>query len=202
MNNSKKHVHIIDDDEITLNEMKKILSTKIYKIFNYNSAQIFFDNFNDDGIGCLIIALQLPGTNGLELQDTINHNGIDMPVIMLTKNGNVPDAVRAMKAGAIDFIEKPIDHQLLLNRVNNALEKHQHLREQALVENEVLDCVKSLTTREHEVMDLVVAGLQNKDIAKHLGISVKTVEVHRANTMEKMKVDSIAHLVCKSLLIK
>lgn len=201
MKNNKQTIHIIDDDQAVCSYLHDLLTQEKYIVKTYHSADHFLSGFIDDGIGCLIIDLRLPGISGLDLQQKLNKNNIDLPFIMITGHGDVPTAVRAMKAGAIDFIEKPINAQLLIEQIHNAINTHKKLRKKSFVKNKVIQCIKLLTSRELEVMDLVVSGLQNKDIATQLNISVKTVEAHRANTMEKMKANSVIDLVRMSLLI-
>lgn len=202
MKNNKQTIHIIDDDQAVCNYLTDLLSQEKYEVKTYHSADHFLSNFTDDGIGCLIIDLRLPGISGLDLQQKLTRNNIDLPFIIITGYGDVPTAVRAMKAGAIDFIEKPFSPQLLIEQIHKAINTHKQVRKKSSVTNKIMECMKLLTSRELEVMNLVVSGSQNKDIASQLGISVKTVEAHRANTMEKMKATSVIDLVRMSLLIK
>lgn len=201
MSKQDQTVHIIDDDRFFLDYLSEILSSEQYSVITYNSADNFIEKFNDTGVGCLIIDLLLPGINGLDLQKKLIENDIDMPFIMVSGYGDVETAVNAMKAGAIDFLEKPFNPQHFLSRVSKAINHHQQIRQRTNIRSQILKCLEMLTGREKEVMDRVVEGLQNKDIAKQLGISVKTVEVHRANVMEKMHANSIVDLVRMSLII-
>jgi FixJ family two-component response regulator len=201
MKHNQQTIHIIDDDRAFRKYLSELLQHEGYQVKSYHSADHFFENFSHDGIGCLIIDLRLPGISGLDLQQKLYDKNIDLPFIMITGYADVPTAVRAMKAGAIDFIEKPVNSQVLLERIHNAINIHQHITKTSTIKNQILGCMKTLTTREHEVMNHVVAGYQNKDIADKLGISVKTVEVHRSNTMEKMQANSVVDLVRMYLIV-
>ncbi len=202
MKNQNVTIHIIDDDPSMLRYLSDLVSTINYRARTYESANDFLESYEDDGIGCLILDLRLPGISGLELQQQLASNNIDLPVIMISGFGDISTAVKAMKAGVLDFLEKPFKGQDLLDRIHNAVNKHKADRARNHDHNKTLERINSLTRREKEVMDLVVKGVLNKDIAKELGISIKTVEVHRANVMEKMKVSSVADLVRLSLEVK
>jgi two-component system response regulator TtrR len=195
MKNQNVTVHIIDDDPNMLTYLSELVKTINYKSKTYHSASDFLDSYSDDGIGCLILDLRLPGISGLELHQQLAGFNIDLPVIMISGFGNVSTAVKAMKAGVLDFLEKPFKNQELLDLIHNAVNKHKIDRARNNTQNKTLECINSLTKREKEVMELVVTGQLNKDIAKQLEISIKTVEVHRANVMEKMGVTSVADLV-------
>ena len=202
MKNQNVTIHIIDDDPSMLRYLSDLVSTINYKARTYESANDFLNHYEDDGIGCLILDLRLPGISGLELQQQLASNNIDLPVIMISGFGDISTAVKAMKAGVLDFLEKPFKGQDLLDRIHNAVNKHKADRARSSDQNKTLERIHSLTRREKEVMDLVVKGMLNKDIARDLGISIKTVEVHRANVMDKMKVHSVADLVRLNLEVK
>ena len=202
MNNKNVTVHIVDDDPSMLNYLSELVSTIDYKSKTYDSANDFLSAYTDDGLGCLILDLRLPGISGLELQQQLVDNNIDLPVIMISGFGDVSTAVKAMKAGVLDFLEKPFKGQDLIDLIHNGVSKHKVVRRKSSNQNKTLERVNSLTKREKEVMGHVVTGMLNKDIAKHLGISIKTVEVHRANVMDKMAVNSVADLVRMSLEVK
>lgn len=202
MKNKNITIHIVDDDPSMLTYLSELVETISYKSKTYDNANDFLSSYNDDGIGCLVLDLRLPGISGLELQQQLAGNNIDLPVIMISGFGDISTAVKAMKAGVLDFLEKPFKNQDLLDRIHNAVCQHKTDRLKNYSQNETLSYINSLTQREREVMDLVVTGTLNKDIAKALEISIKTVEVHRANVMDKMKVTSVADLVRKSLEVK
>src|SRR5262249_46486810 len=161
----------------------------------YANVQESLGAMNGGRPGCLILDVRLPGMSGLELQQELNMQGVNMPVIMITGYGDVPTAVRALTGGAIDFIEKPFSRQLLLDRIRHAVAVDCASRRQQAEREELQARMASLTPREREVLDMVVAGKTNKVMAHELGISEKTIEVHRAHAMRKMKVDRLAELV-------
>jgi len=202
MKNKNVTIHIVDDDPGMLKYLSELVSTIDYKSETYDNANDFLNAYNDDGLGCLILDLRLPDINGLELQQQLASNNIDLPVIMISGFGDVPTAVKAMKAGVLDFLEKPFKGQELLDLIHNAISKHKTDRHKNNTQNITLERINSLTKREKEVMQHVVTGTLNKDIAKLLEISVKTVEVHRSNVMEKMTASSIADLVRMSLEVQ
>ncbi len=202
MKNQNVTIHIVDDDPSMLNYLSDLVATINYKSKTYDNANEFLSTYNDDGIGCLVLDLRLPGINGLELHQQLTDNNIDLPVIMISGFGDVSTAVKAMKAGVLDFLEKPFKGQELLDLIHNAVSKHKDDRRKNNSQNITLERINSLTKREKEVMEHVVTGMLNKDIAKKLEISVKTVEVHRANVMDKMAASSVADLVRMSLDVK
>jgi len=195
MTNKNITIHIIDDDPSMLIYLSDLIASTKYQSKTYSHANEFLSSYKNDGISCLILDLHLPEINGIELQQQLVSNNIDLPVIMISGSGDISSAVMAMKAGVFDFLEKPFQNNKLLELINNALKKHKIDRARNNTQNKTLECINSLTKREKEVMELVVTGQLNKDIAKQLEISIKTVEVHRANVMEKMGVTSIADLV-------
>ncbi len=202
MQNQNVTIHIIDDDPSMLKYLSELVTTINYKSKTYDSANDFLSAYTDVGLGCLILDLRLPGISGLELQQQLAGKNIDLPVIMISGFGDVSTAVKAMKAGVLDFLEKPFKGQELLDLIHNAVNKHKADRVKNSTQNETLEHINSLTKREKEVMELVITGKLNKDIAKQLEISIKTVEVHRANVMDKMDVNSVADLVRRSLEVK
>lgn len=195
MDNQKVTIHIVDDDLSTRKYLKELISSVKYKTKIYDSAPNFLETYKEDGIGCLILDLRLPGISGLDLQNQLATYNIDLPVIMITGYGDVPTAVKAMKAGVLDFIEKPFRGKFMLERIKHAVNHHKITRQNKQADDDITKLINTLTSREKEVMALVVQGKSNKDIALNLKISVKTVEVHRANVMTKMQVTSIADLV-------
>lgn len=194
-------IHVVDDDPDTRKYLQELISTINHKTKVYDSATTFLETYQDDGLGCLILDLRMPGINGLDLQNQLASNNIDLPVIMISGYGDVPTAVKAMKAGVLDFIEKPFSGKVMLERIKNAVTQHGLARNQKAANNDILKLIETLTKREKQVMEFVVRGMHNKDIATELGISIKTVEVHRANVMTKMQAKSVAELVRMRLLI-
>jgi len=195
MTQSEPTVFIVDDDPSVLKGLSRLMESVKLKIEAYSSAQEFLDNYNPVQPGCLLIDMRMPGISGLELQEILQSRNILIPTIIITGYGEVTDAVQAMKKGAIDFIEKPFKGQYLLNQVHKAIAKDAQIRKKQAQQQVVLASLALLTPREREVMDLVITGKANKVIALELGLSMKTVEFHRAHMMKKMKVDSVAELV-------
>jgi len=195
-------IYIIDDDPGMLKYLSDLVGTLNYKSKTYANASDFLSSYSDGGHGCLVLDLRLPGISGLELQQKLSENNIDLPVIMISGFGDVSTVVKAMKAGVLDFLEKPFKGQELLDLIQNAVNKNKSDRLKNNSQNITLNRLNSLTKREKEVMELVVDGQLNKNIAKQLEISVKTVEVHRASVMSKMSVNSVADLVRMYLGVK
>lgn len=188
-------VFVIDDDDAVRDSISWLISSVDLKVRTYSSAAEFLDQCGPGQAGCLITDIRMPEISGLELQDELNRRGCDIPVIVITGHGDVQTAVRAMKAGAFDFIEKPFNDQVLLDLVNRAVASSvESLREQ-IEQADVKARIASLTPREKQVLDLISVGDSNKNIAHQLEISEKTVEAHRAKVMGKMKAKSLAALV-------
>ncbi len=191
----KATVYIVDDDQAVRDSLSWLIESININVEVYSSAQEFLDKYTPDNPGCLIADVRMPGISGLELQKILNEKKFTIPIILITGHGDVPMAVRALKNGAVDFIEKPFNDQVLLERVNQCLEKDQNERIENKDLQSKISLLATLSPREREVLDQVVIGKQNKIIAADLGISNKTVEAHRANVMEKMRVSSLADLV-------
>ncbi len=195
MTQSEPTVFIVDDDPSVLKGLCLLMKSVKLNVETYSSAQEFLDSYKPDQPGCLLIDMRMPGISGLELQEILHSRNILIPTIIITGYGEVTDAVQAMKKGAIDFIEKPFNGQYLLDQVHKSIAKDAQIRKKQAQQQVVLASLALLTPREREVMDLVIAGKANKNIARELGLSIKTVEFHRAHMMKKMKVDSVAELV-------
>jgi two-component system response regulator FixJ len=195
MTQSEPTVFIVDDDPSVLKGLSRLMKSVKLKVEAYSSAQEFLDSYNPVQPGCLLIDMRMPGISGLELQEILQSRNILIPTIIITGYAEVMDAVKAMKNGAIDFIEKPFKGQYLLDQVHKAIAEDAQIRKKQAQQQVVLASLALLTPREREVMDLVIAGKANKVIARELGLSMKTVEFHRARMMKKMKVDSVAKLV-------
>jgi FixJ family two-component response regulator len=190
-----QRVYIVDDDEPMRDSLVWLLESKGLRVEAYASAEAFLDGLDDDMHGCLVLDVRMPGMSGLELFERLSSRGVALPVIFVTGHGDVPMAVSAVKKGAIDFIEKPFNHEDMLRLVEQCLESDRTQRASRLERVAVRQRLASLTERERQVMDLVVAGRMNKQIADELGIAMKTVEVHRARVMEKVGAGSVAELV-------
>lgn len=178
-------VHIIDDDDALRDSLVWLLESTGLKVASYPSAEAFLDTWSPQLSGCLILDIRMPGMSGLELHEKLNAMHSTLPVIFITGHGDVPMAVTALKKGAFDFIEKPFHDQDMLNLIEQCLERDRAENAHRRAGAEAQRRIEQLTPREHEVLDLIVAGRLNKQIADELGISIKTVEVHRARVMEK-----------------
>lgn len=188
-------VFVVDDDPAMRDSLRWLIESTGVQVETFADAQTFLARIRPDVPGCLVLDVRMPGMSGLDLQAELARRGIGLPTIVVTGHAEVPMAVRAVKAGAIDFIEKPFSDQLLLDRVRQGIEMDRLEREGRARRADVLRRLSLLTQREREVLDLVVAGRANKEIAAALHLSPKTVEVHRAHVMEKMQASSVAELV-------
>ncbi len=187
-------VFIIDDDTAVRDSLRWLVETINLDVETYGSAKSFLDSCDPNRPGCLVLDVRMPGMSGLELQENLIGRGITLPVIVITGYGDVPSAVRAMRQGAVDFLEKPFDDQALLELIQHCVHRDALNRQSEATRREVRKNLAKLTPREREVLDLVVAGNSNKETARCLGVSPKTIEVHRARVMEKMAVTSLAKL--------
>jgi FixJ family two-component response regulator len=195
MAEASQRVFIVDDDEAMRDSLVWLLESHGYAVDAYPSAESFLSAFHDAMRGCLVLDVRMPGMSGLELHEALIARRSALPVIFVTGHGDVPMAVSALKKGAVDFIEKPFGDKDMLRLVEQCLEMERARRDTHQLETEARRRLETLTDREREVLGLVLAGKLNKQIADGLGISVKTVEVHRARVMEKMEVGSVAELV-------
>jgi len=188
-------VFVVDDDQAMRSSLQWLIESMGMHVETYESAQAFLDAYYPGRAGCLLLDVRMPGMSGLELQAYLARREHRIPVIIITGHGDVSMAVKAMKNGAVDFIEKPFDDEALIVSIRNALqhdEKQRALRSQRA---DIAARMAELTPREHQVMSMVTDGRANKEIATALGVSAKTVEVHRARVMDKMRADSLAELV-------
>ncbi len=190
-----QRVYIVDDDEPMRDSLVWLLESKGLRVEAYASAEAFLAQVRENMHGCLVLDVRMPGMSGLELFERLGRGRVTLPVIFVTGHGDVPMAVSAVKKGAIDFIEKPFNDEEMLRLVAQCLESDRSQRESRRQELAVRQRLASLTEREREVMNLVVAGRMNKQIGDELGIAMKTVEVHRARVMHKLGVGSVAELV-------
>lgn len=188
-------VFVVDDDAAVCDSLRFLIESVGLQVRTFSSADEFLAAYTPDQPGCLVLDIRMPGMSGLELQEQLAKRGYTLPVIIITAHGDVPSAVRAMHAGAVDFMSKPFNDQSLLDRVHQALAKDARTRRDEAVRAAIAAKVALLTPREREVMDLVVSGMSNKGIAAQLQLSAKTVETHRARVMEKMEAGSVAELV-------
>lgn len=195
-------VFIVDDDPAMRDSLGFLIGSVGRKVETYASAEDFLAAYDHERPGCIVLDVRMPGLSGLELMEKLREDRFAPPVVLITGHGDIPMAVRALKAGAFDFIEKPFSDQVLLERIQQAL--HQDSEDRA-AEQDRVDIERRasrLTSRETEVFELVVAGKPNKVVANELGLSQKTVEVHRAHVMEKMRAESFADLVKMAVMLE
>lgn len=188
-------VYVVDDDPAVRKSLWRLLRSGGYEVAAFESAEEFLKKLEPDAAGCAMLDLAMPGLDGLSLQQRLAERDVPMPVLFLTGRGDIPASVRAMKAGAEDFLTKPVDERVLFAALKRALERGREAREARQRVSEARGRLETLTPREREVLDGVVAGRLNKQIAGDLGISEKTVKVHRARVMEKLDASSVAELV-------
>jgi RNA polymerase sigma factor (sigma-70 family) len=187
-------VFIVDDDNDFRDSMKWLLESDNFHVIGFDSAQDFLNRYNGD-MGCMLLDVRMPEINGLALQQIMIERDIKLPIIVISGHGDIPMAVNAMKNGALDFIEKPFDDEVLLRLVELGLQRATEMFKNNNARAQSLNNYASLSKREKEVMSLVVSGKSNREIAEALGISPKTVEVHRARVMSKMQAPSLPDLV-------
>ncbi|HSN19440.1 MAG TPA: response regulator [Usitatibacter sp.] len=192
-------VYVIDDDPSIRELIAWLMKRESIPVHAFADARAFLDAYVPGAPGCLVLDLYLPGMSGLDLQRYLTEHGIGMPVIFLSARADVPQAVKAVKEGAIDFLEKPFDYRSMVALVHDCLRRDAEARERRRRTGEAAARLASLTQREREVLERVVAGKPNRVIAEELLISIKTVEAHRAKIMEKLGVDSVAELVQTAL---
>jgi RNA polymerase sigma factor (sigma-70 family) len=192
---SEPTVFIVDDDQAVARSLRWLIEIVRLGVETFASAQAFLDDYDSSKPGCLVLDVRMPGISGLELQERLAARRINVPIIFITGHGDVQMAVRALQAGAFDFVEKPFNDQDLLDRIQKAIAFDAERRGKEAQRAQLQALFDSLTPREREVLDLVVEGMSNKAIANTLGLSAKTVEVHRAKVMEKMHARSISDLV-------
>ncbi len=192
---SKGTVYVIDDDEAVRDSLQWLLEGNDYRVRCFDSAEAFLSRFDPREIACLIVDVRMPGMSGLELQDRLLQRGVAMPLAFITGHGDVPMAVNTMKKGAIDFIEKPFNENLLRDLVDRMLQKARIDLEEHVQSASREALLSKLTSRESQVLERIVAGRLNKQIADDLNISIKTVEAHRANIMEKLGANTVADLL-------
>jgi len=192
---SEQIIHVVDDDEALRDSMTWMLEGNNYKVATYDSADAFLRVISPVMVGCVVLDVRMPGMSGLELFEELGRRGCTLPVVFITGHGDVPMAVSALKKGAVDFIEKPFSEADMLRLIEQCLTLERGNRDKRLQEADTVRRLEHLTQREREVLGLIIIGKLNKQIADVLGISIKTVEVHRARVMEKMGVNSLAELV-------
>jgi RNA polymerase sigma factor (sigma-70 family) len=195
MAETKPTIFIVDDDPSVRDSMELMLKSVGFNVKSFASAQEFLKANLQEGPGCLILDVRMPGMSGLDLQEKLVSAEAPLPVIFITGHGTVPMSVRAMKAGAVDFLQKPFEEQDLLDAIKRAITQQKEKKSEKDEADKVQQCIKALTSREYEVFSLLVTGMPNKEIAYKLGTSERTIKAHRAQIMEKMNAGSFADLV-------
>ncbi len=195
MTDSAGVVFVVDDDASMRESLSNLIRSVGLRVETLASAYDFLRTKRGDDPGCLVLDVRMPGLSGLDLQKRMSDAGVDLPIIFLTGHGDIPMSVRAMKAGAVEFLTKPVREQDLLDAVQEALERYRAVRYQRMKVDELRQRFDSLTPKERDVMGKVVAGLLNKQIAGELRMSEATVKIHRHEVMQKMKAASLAELV-------
>lgn len=188
-------VYLVDDDDAVRSGLRMLLEQHAFTVRDFASADEFMHAYQDDDPGCVVLDLCMPGTDGLALQEYLSVQGLPIPIIFISGQGNIPASVRAIKSGAINFLEKPVPHQELLANIQEALLLDTCRRSRMQKERELRMRYRSLTPREQEVMAMVASGLTNKAMADHLHISSRTVEIHRSRMMKKLQAGNLVDLV-------
>jgi FixJ family two-component response regulator len=195
-------VYVIDDDQSMRATLSSLFRSVDLGVELFESAAEFLSHNRSDGRSCLVLDIRLPGVNGLDFQEQLQNAGIRIPIVFMTGHGDIPMSVRAMKAGAVDFLAKPFRDQDMLDAVNAALRRDEQARDTERLRLPVHESFARLSQREREIMELVTSGLMNKQVAGRLGIQVVTVKVHRGSVMKKMNAKSLADLVRMSEMVR
>jgi len=188
-------VYLVDDEFSVRDSLALLIESTGQSVRSFESAEAFLNNYDPEHPGCLLLDVRMPSMSGLELQGELLKREIFIPIIFISGHAGIPDSAKAFRAGAVDFLEKPFDNEILLERIDEAIKKDIASREQFIEHREIQNRLDHLTLREQEVLSLIVRGHSNKEIARILDISNRTVEAHRASIMEKMQVKSLAELM-------
>lgn len=188
-------IHLVDDDAAVRDSLALLIGTVGLRVQTWADPRAFLEGFDRQGIGAIVLDVRMPGLGGLTVLDTLVAEGVDQPVILLTGHGTVDMCRRAFKAGAAEFLEKPVDDEQLLEALQQAVRQHVKSRERRQAGRQARERYAQLSEREREVLGLIVAGLTNKEIGRALDLSPRTVETHRANLFAKLEADSLARLI-------
>lgn len=188
-------IHVVDDDASLRGSLGRLLTASGYRVALYESGVQFLQRADDGAPGCILLDVNMPGLNGLQLQGQLGRDKGSLPIVFMTGQGDIPMSVRAIKAGAEDFLPKPLTKQELLDAIQRALQRYHNVRSRQTSQHVMQERLGALTLREREVFDLLIAGMLNKQIAHVLGNAERTVKIHRHRVMEKMQVRSVVELV-------
>ncbi|MCX7097638.1 MAG: response regulator [Methylococcales bacterium] len=188
-------IYVVDDEFAVRDSLSLLIESTGQAVRSFASAEEFLDGYDPDCPGCLLLDVRMPGVSGLELQELLLNRGISIPIIFISGHAGIPDTAKAFRAGAVDFLEKPFSDGLLLKRVEEAIAIDIANREQREGQDKIQSRLALLTAREHEVMAQIVGGHSNKEVARVMGISNRTVEAHRSSIMEKMQASNLAELI-------
>lgn len=192
---AKTTVFVIDDDDSVRKSLSRLLRSLGFMVETFPSAEQFLARESYRGVGCIVLDVRMPGLSGIDLQERLSKADHNPPIVFITGHGTIPTSAKAFKAGAVDFLEKPFEDKDLLEAISRGIEKHRRLRQEHDEMKWLHDRLDKLTSREREVFGLVASGMLNKQVAFDLGITEKTIKVHRARVMEKMGAQSLADLV-------
>ena len=188
-------IHLIDDDDAVRASLALLISTVGLRVQTWHDPQVFLAEFDRQSIGVIVLDVRMPGISGLTVLNLLKAQGVDQPVVMLTGHGNVDLCRRAFKSGAAEFLEKPVNDELLLETLQNGVRQHVQSRQRGQVDRQTRARYAQLSEREREVLGLIVAGLTNKEMGRVLSVSPRTVETHRANLFDKLEAESLAQLI-------
>jgi len=197
----RETVYLVDDNNAVRHALLLYLESRGFRTLSYAAAEDLLENIDVEDTGVLVLDLQMKGMSGLELQAELKSRGVSLPVIFITGHGNVEHSVQALKQGASDFIEKPFENEVLLESIESALQNERSRRERRFVKLALTDKFERLTPREREVLKYLVNGTSNKTLAEVLGVSSRTIEVHRSRIMSKMAASSLAELVRMAIML-
>ncbi len=194
-NNSKPVVYLVDDEFSIRDSLTLLIESTGQTVKSFESAEAFLNNYDPDHPGCLLLDVRMPVMSGHDLQNELLNRNISIPIIFISGHADIADSAKAFRAGAVDFLEKPFDNDVLLERINEAIKKDVLFREELVKKRRIQERINHLTTREKEVLGLIIKSHSNKESAKILNISNRTVDVHRASIMEKMQAENVAELI-------
>lgn len=193
-------VNVVDDEFSVRDSLEVLIKSNGYRVASYESANSFIKHYDPKVPGCLILDVRMPSMTGFDLQEMLLEKGSNIPIIFISGNADISESSKAFRTGALDFLEKPFDHEVLLERIDEAIRQDINNRSALAEKTRVQTCLKSLTPRERDVLNLIVNSHTNKEAARKLAISYRTVDAHRARLMRKMQVENVAALV--SVIIK